>query len=257
MHVNDLMNAMETIAPLRFAEPWDRVGLLVGDPAGALSKVLLCIDLTVEVVAEAVAARCEGVVAYHPPIFKKAEAVLAGTPVYAAVRGGLSVYTPHTALDVAAGGTNDVLADALYLTDRRPLRPSKGDDGVGMGRVGSFDEPVPREALIERVKRELGVAHLLVAGPTAGEARRVAACAGSCGDLLDDAIGQGVDFYLTGEMRHHDALKAAAAGMTVACVLHSNSERDTLRKLRERLADLFPNVDVLLSERDRDPFTVL
>ena len=257
MQVGDLINAMETIAPSALAEPWDRVGLLVGDPAGVLTKVLLCIDLTSEVVAEAIAAGCEGVVAYHPPIFKKAEAVVAGTPVYAAVRAGLSVYTPHTALDAAAGGTNDVLADALSLVDRRPLRPGKGGDGTGMGRVGSLDGPVARDALIGRVKRELGLTRLLVAGPTDGEARRVAVCAGSCGDLLDDAVAGGVEFYLTGEMRHHDALKAAAAGMTVVCVLHSNSERVTLRKLRERLTELIPNVDVLLSERDRDPFTVL
>ena len=256
MHVRDLIDAMETIAPLRLAEPWDHVGLLVGDPAAALSKLLLCIDLTGEVVAEAVAAGCEGVVAYHPPIFKTAEAVVAGSPVYAAVRGGLSVFTPHTALDVASGGTNDVLADALYLTDRRPLRPSKAGEG-GMGRVGSFAEPVGRDVLIGRVKRELKVDRLLVAGPIDGKVETVAVCAGSCGDLLDDAAAAGVGFYLTGEMRHHDALKARRLGMTVACVLHSNSERATLGRLRQRLVDLLPGVNVLLSTADRDPFTIL
>ena len=256
MHVGDLVNAMETIAPLRFAEPWDRVGLLVGDPAGDLSKVMLCIDLTNAVVAEAVAAGCEAVVAYHPPIFKTAEPVVAGSPVYAAVRGGLSVFTPHTALDVADGGTNDVLADAMGLTDRRPLRPSKAGEG-GMGRVGRVAAAVGRDVLIGRVKRELKIDRLLVAGPVGGNVQTVAVCAGSCGDLLDDAAAAGVGFYLTGEMRHHDALKAQRLGMTVACVLHSNSERATLGRLRQRLIDLLPGVDVLLSTADRDPFTIL
>ena len=363
MTVRDLVNAMETIAPPRHAEPWDNVGLLVGDAAATLTRVMLCIDLTPEVVAEAVSAGCEGVVAYHPPIFKKPESVVAGTPVYEAVRGGLSVFTPHTALDVAVGGTNDTLADVLGLTDRRPIRPTPGGefyklvtfvptenaDAVrdamfaagagrvgdydecsfasagtgtfrggektnpavgqagrresveevrlevaassaklaaaavaamksahpyeevayelvkvahaqgpgGLGRVGRFDEPVGVAVLIERIKRGLGLDHVLIAGPTDGEVSTAACCAGSCGDLLDDAIRAGATFYLTGEMRHHDALKAARAGVTVACVLHSNSERATLSRLRRRLGDLLPGLDVLLSGVDRDPFVVL
>ena len=254
--VNSLVLAMEEVAPTRHAEPWDRVGLLVGDPFAEMAGVLLCIDLTSAVVAEAVEKGCQAVVAYHPPIFKKAEAVVAGSPVYDAVRAGLSVFTPHTALDVAVGGTNDVLADAMYLTDRRPIRPGAATQ-TGLGRIGRFAEPVARDILFGRIKRELDVQHLLVAGPHDGDVQTVAACAGSCGDLLDDAARQGAELYLTGEMSHHDALRAARYGMTVVCVLHSNSERATLARLRGRLVDLLPEIDVQLSTADRDPFTIL
>ena len=81
-------------------------------------------------------------------------------------------------------------------------------------------------------------------------------CAGACGDLLDQAIAQNAELYLTGEMRHHDAIKAARAGLTVVCTLHSNSERVTLRRLKSRLEEAIPALAVHLSRSDRDPFEI-
>jgi putative NIF3 family GTP cyclohydrolase 1 type 2 len=116
---------------------------------------------------------------------------------------------------------------------------------------------VERAELLDRIRKGLGVSHLLVAGPTSGPVSRAAACAGSCGDLVDEALRQEAGLYLTGEMRHHDALRAASAGMTVVCVLHSNSERAVLRRLGQRLGEACPGLSVRISEKDRDPFTVL
>jgi putative NIF3 family GTP cyclohydrolase 1 type 2 len=113
-----------------------------------------------------------------------------------------------------------------------------------------------RESLLQMAQRALGIHRLLVAGPLDGEVTRAAVGAGACGDLLNEVIASGAGFYLTGEMRHHDALKAAAAGVTVACALHSNSERPTLPRLAERLRAHLPRVHFELSVRDRDPFSV-
>jgi putative NIF3 family GTP cyclohydrolase 1 type 2 len=110
--------------------------------------------------------------------------------------------------------------------------------------------------LFDRIKRGLGIDHLLIAGPMEGPVARAAVCAGSCGDLLSDAIAGGADLYLTGEMRHHDALRAAAAGVTVVCTLHSNSERLALSHLQRRLEQALPAAVFLLSRADRDPFAV-
>ena len=368
MIVQDLVDAMQSIAPAELAESWDNVGLLVGDPTAKLGRLLLCIDLTPAVLAEARAVGAQAVVAYHPPIFKGIRRVVnddrASGVIYDAVHFGISVYTPHTALDVVSGGTNDVLADALYLTQRRPLSPAmptpsrdlklvtfvpagaadavaqalfaagagrvgnydecsfrsagtgtfRGGDGSqpvvgkagqsefveeirvevvvpqrhvgavvsalcdahpyeepafdllprvapaqadGMGRIGDFEDPQPRDVLFARIRRELNVDRLLVAGPTDGEVRRAAVCAGSCGDLLDTAAAQGAELYLTGELKHHDALRAARLGMTAVCVLHSNSERATLAMLRRRLVESLPGLSAEPAESDRDPFQVL
>ena len=125
-----------------------------------------------------------------------------------------------------------------------------------MGRIGTFAEPVEREELFARLKSALELKHLLIAGPTAGKVLRAAVCAGACGDLLDSALEQNAGLYVTGELRHHDALKAAEAGLTVVCTLHSNSERATLKRLKKRLSAALPGLAIHLSAADRDPFSV-
>lgn len=254
--VDDLCRAMEAIAPLRLAEKWDNVGLLVGDRGKPVDHVLLAIDLTRPVLDEALALGCTAVIAYHPVIFDGLKRVLAGSLAYELVRAGVSVYSPHTALDVADGGTNDVLADAVGMTDRRPLRVTSMADGLGLGRVGAVP-PTSRAEALARVRAALGLAHLVVAGPLDGDVARVAVGAGACGDLLNEVIAAGADLYVTGEMRHHDALRAAAAGVTVACALHSNSERRTLDGLAGRLREALPGAAVTVSTVDRDPFRVV
>lgn len=363
MLVRDAVAALESLAPLRLAASWDNVGLLAGDPDAAVTRVLAAIDLTADVAREAEREGCDLIVAYHPPIFQPLKRVLAGTPVYETVRRGAAIFSPHTALDVAEGGTSDVLADAagmgkargpLRAADERPAKtiklvvfvpaeavarvsealfaagagrigdysscsfrasgqgtffgeagtnPRVGERGrlevvdelrletvvplarvaevvaalrashpyeepafdlvrlatppeaAGIGRVGPIDR-APRLEVVSRIKRALGLAHVLVAGPTEGDASRVAVCPGACGDLLDAAIQQGADVYLTGELRHHDALRAAARGLTVVCTLHSASERAGLGRFVARAAERLPGLPFVTSRADAEPFAV-
>jgi hypothetical protein len=123
----------------------------------------------------------------------------------------------------------------------------------GMGRVGKIEES-PVSVLVDRVKSALSVRNVLIAGPVDRRVSRAAVCAGSGGDLLSDAIASGAELLLTGEIRHHDALRASAAGLTVVCALHSASERAALGSLERRLAAALPGVSVARSRADREPF---
>jgi dinuclear metal center YbgI/SA1388 family protein len=361
MRVGDVARAMEAIAPARFAAAWDNVGLLVGDPAREVARVLLAVDCTRGVLDEAVRTSCGAVVAYHPPIFDGQKRFVAGSVAYEAARAGVAVYSPHTALDVASGGTNDVLAEAIGLTHHGPLRPLEpaetelklvtflpaghveavaaalaaagagtigkytscsfrttgtgtffGEEGanpvvgaagrlehveelrlemvvpigrvvdairalrashpyeepafdlvrlaagpseLGFGRVGDL-APTTVGELVERAKASLGVAHALVAGGLDRPVSRAAVCAGSGGDLVADAARAGAHVLVTGELRHHDALRATASGMGVICVLHSASERAALPGLGRKLIAYLPGLEVVLSVEDREPFSV-
>src|SRR6478752_680636 len=101
-----LVSALDDLAPLRLAESWDNVGLLAGDPAQEVKRVLFTIDLTRDVVAEMVAVGADAVVSYHPPIFAPLKRVPAEGALAEALRRGFAIYSPHTALDSALGGTN-------------------------------------------------------------------------------------------------------------------------------------------------------
>jgi len=112
--------------PLGLAQDWDNVGLLAGDPAAAVRRVLVCVDLTADVVAEAGRRRAQMVVAYHPPLFKPVSRLNAAGPgtdahVFACVARGIAIYSPHTALDAAEGGTNDVLAGLCRVRNPAPI----------------------------------------------------------------------------------------------------------------------------------------
>jgi len=264
MRLAEILVVLDSIAPLRLAEGWDNVGLLVGDPTANVERILLCIDYTPAVAAEARAKKVELVVAYHPAIFDSMKRVVAGGGIFEAARDGIAIFSHHTALDVAQGGTNDFLADILGLSARRPMRapgakfgPAPEGEILGLGRIGTLDKPTPRPELLDKIKKGLGISALLVAGPLDGDARIVAASAGAAGNMIDDALAQKADLYLTGEMRHHDALRAAKAGLTVVCALHSNSERAALGRIRERLATALPGIELSLSSEDRDPFVVV
>lgn len=118
MLMQDLVAAMDRIAPLRFAEPWDKVGLQVGSHDAAIDgPVLLTIDLTEEVIDEAIGMRASAVVSYHPPIFSPLDTVTDATPkqriILRAARAGIAIYTPHTALDATPGGVTDWLCEGL------------------------------------------------------------------------------------------------------------------------------------------------
>jgi dinuclear metal center YbgI/SA1388 family protein len=256
MILRDLLAALERIAPLRYAEPWDNVGLLTGDPSASVQRVLCTIDLTHAVLDEAVRLQAGLVVAYHPALFQAIKRVRYDGVIHRAIRADVAIWSPHTALDVAPGGTNDMLADAIGLSERAPLKITLPAEGLGIGRIGALPAPLPRAAILDRIKRELGLEALLVAGPLDGDVTRAAVCAGAGRSLLGDVIAQKANLYLTGELPHHDALEAAAAGVTVACALHSNSERAALRRLAARIEQEAPGIAVAISEADRDPFVV-
>ena len=123
-------------------------------------------------------------------------------------------------------------------------------------RIVGGRKVITRGELFDRIKRELGIGHLLIVGPTDGTITRAAVCAGSCGNLMDDAIKAKAELYLTGEIRHHDAVRAAAAGLTVVCTLHSNSERPVLKRLAKRLAETPGMPGIVVTSADRDPILI-
>ena len=127
MHVRQIIEVLGTIAPLDYAAEWDNVGLLIGSEEWEASTLLLTIDLTDAVLTEAIDGGAEMIVSYHPPIFEGLRKLVDDSPsqriALNAARGGVAVYSPHTALDAAPGGVNDWLAKGLGQGDVRALEP--------------------------------------------------------------------------------------------------------------------------------------
>ena len=360
---------MEQIAPTWAAADWDNVGLLVGHKSWPARRIVLCIDLTAPVLDEARRGKFDAILAYHPPIFR---AVKHMTPnpmeqeglAAEALASCIAVYSPHTALDAAPGGTNDTLAELAGLRDASPFEtsahptrecklvvfvpeaqadrvaeavyeagagrigeyekcsyrlkgqgtffgtehtdPVVGKKGrlervdeirlevifprhrltevtaavrrshpyeepafdiypleplpkgqLGQGRVGHFPKPVRLDKLARLLEKKTSAANITIVGKPGQKLRRALVCVGAAGSLPFEVPGRPCgegDVILTGEIRHHDALRYQRCGAAAIALGHWASERPVLAPLATRLRRIIPRLSVAISRKDRDPF---
>jgi len=121
--------------------------------------------------------------------------------------------------------------------------------------MGRLEQPMSLDSVIKNVRHITGAKAVGLIGPARRTVRTAAVCAGSCGKLLDTVIAAGCDLYLTGELKHHQALAAQEAGLTCLCLSHSVSERFALKNLAKTLKKRLKNVTIRFSQKDADPFT--
>jgi dinuclear metal center YbgI/SA1388 family protein len=248
---------LNDFAPSQLAEEWDNVGLLVGDPARTVERIMTCLTLTTDSVAEAVAERADLVVAHHPLPFRPLKQLTTesteGRLLLALIEARVAVYSPHTAFDSTGRGINERLAAGIGLQDVSPLAPGMDDPTIGSGRWGQLAEPLRLSELTERVARFLEIDSLQFVGSSDREVKRIAVGCGSAGDLLAAALDRGCDCFVTGEARFHACLEAEANGIALILAGHFASERFAVEGLTEMLAVQFPTTAVWASRHERDP----
>ena len=125
----------------------------------------------------------------------------------------------------------------------------------GLGRIGKLAKPASLTGIIADLKRRTGAKAVGVVGKSNRTVRTAAVCAGSCGKIINTIIAQQADLYVTGELKHHQALAAAEAGLTCLCLSHSVSERFILKKIKRQLQKRLKGVTITISKQDKDPFT--
>mgnify|MGYP000201083639 CR=1 FL=1 len=254
---NDIYAEMQRYAPLELAESWDNPGLLV-DCGREVSRVLVTLDITPGVVEEAAAGGCELIVSHHPVIFNPLKKLTPRDVSFQLVQKGISAICMHTNLDAAEGGVNEVLAGIFGMKN---LEPFAG----GCGRVGEV-EPITVPELARKARVELGArCNTPLDGPevpvkyadTGKPVRRLAVISGAGGSLFEDAIARGADCLLTGEANHHHAIDAKRLGLSLIAAGHYATEFPVTAAVAEKLRTAFPELEILVSEDARDPYTYL
>ena len=255
--VQQIYEEMQRIAPLALAESWDNPGLLV-DCGGEVSRVLVTLDITPEVVEEAARKSCGLIVSHHPVIFSPLKKLSGQDVAFQLVKSGISAICMHTNLDAAEGGVNEVLAGIFGMREMEAF-------AEGCGRVGSI-EPVTVPELAKKAQKELasrcnqpfnGPAVQVKFADTGKTVRRLAVISGAGGSLFEDAIAQGADCLLTGEANHHHAIDAKRLGLSLIAAGHYATEFPVTAAVAEKLRTAFPELEVLVSEDARDPYTYL
>ncbi len=270
---------LEEFAPVRLAEEWDNVGLLVGDPERNVEKVMTCLSVTPQSAAEAIEAGADLIVTHHPlpfvPTKQFTTKTTGGRLLLDLIGAKVAIYSPHTAFDSAARGINARLAEGLGLRDVAPLIPHleapKGDSPIfadhscaarlekietvpeGTGRWGSLAEPMTLTELAQRLKNFLSIEHMHVVGAKEKPIRTVAVACGAADELLDAARANHCDAMVIGEARFHTCLAAEAADIALLLPGHFASERFAVEGLAEVLAKQFPTLSVWASRSEEDP----
>jgi len=256
--VQDLCDFLEAFAPLALAAEWDNVGLLVGDRAQKVERVMTCLTVTPDVAREAVSGRVDLLVAHHPLPFKPLKRLTADEPagriLLDLVRAGVAIYSPHTAFDSAVGGINQQLAEGLGLVDIRPLEVAADmDPSVGAGRFGKLPGNQSLGQVAGQVKQFLKTSNVAVVGDLQMALSRVAVACGSAGEVLDLAIRSRCQVLVTGETRLHTCYEAAARGTGLLLCGHYASERFGVERLAGIIAGKFSGLTVWASREERDP----
>lgn len=248
----EIEKSLFDLAPKSGAMDWDNVGLLVGDPAAEVKRVLVALDATEAVVDEAVSKDCELIVTHHPIMncrWFSVQSLREDTPqghlLRKLTRANISVICMHTNLDVAEGGVNDVLARTLRLEDPGPFLED------GLGRIGQLPAAMALGDFAARVSEVLGCNGVRYAD--AGiPVRRVAVGGGACSEYADAAAVAGCDTFVTADVGYHAFLDAAGKGINLIDAGHFPTEDPVCQALISCLQEKFPALFVEKSASHRE-----
>ena len=232
MHLNEFIAAMDAIAPRELALGFDNPGLLVGTRRKEIHKVLVALDCTVETAREAVEFGADLLLTHHPIFLSGVKRVLPDDPetaaAYILIENGIGLFAAHTNLDAAEGGVNDALASVLCLENVDPLSP---DD---LGRIGTLEDTYTLGEFARLVQRKLDTP-VRITGDENAPVKIVAVVGGSGGSDVRAVASAFADTFVTGEIKHHQALEARYLGLNIIAAGHYETERVVLPPLIERL----------------------
>ena len=247
--VYEIRDYLLSLAPKAWKEDWDNVGLLCGRQAQEVTRILVALDVTMEVAKEAAEKQAQLIVSHHPLLFSAqslSDETAHGALLYYLASHNIAVISMHTNLDSAPDGVNDRLAECLGLQNIRTLT---GED-YGIGRIGDVDEQSLGEfaAFTAKQLKAGGIRYA-----DGGKAvRRVAVGGGACMDFLPQAMAAGCDTFVTGDVKYHQFQKAATLGVNLIDAGHFPTEDPICEVLCQKLTEQFPGITTEKSEVHAD-----
>ena len=265
--VKDILESLNLQAPFSLAEPWDNVGLLVGDLEQEVTAVLAGLDPTNTLVDEAIALGANTIITHHPVIFKPLPTINTAEPwgklLQKALANHIALIGCHTNFDSAREGVSDYLALQLGLTNLAPLVSSSGDNttDTGLGRIGVYPSGLTAIDFLTRILHVLNLPSVQVAGKLPDKISTVAVCGGSGSDLAPIAYNKDADVYLSAEIKHSTAVWAVENNFCVIDGTHYATEKPAVtllvKKLKEACATKNWNIEIRQTTKEHHPFVVM
>ncbi len=244
VRVKDILSYINSFAPFETQPQWDNSGLIIGDENEEVKKVAFCLDLTRETLNGAIKENADLIVTHHPAIFSAQKSFLKGGLAYDTALSGISVISCHIPFDCAKGGVNDVLCQRLGIEN--VTAAESAEMSASLLRVGDVKAQTSLE-FAALVSKRLGAVCSVV--DCENIIKKVAVCGGFGMDFLSQAISLGADAFVTGEIKHHEAIEAKEKGITVVVAGHFETENPSKYAMEDFIKKQFDEVEtVVLSQ---------
>lgn len=248
--VDDILNLIETIAPMSLKMEWDNAGLLCGSKETPVTKILVALDPYQHVCQEAADWGAELIVTHHPLIFDPQRAITdetsVGRNVLTLCRNGISAINAHTNLDQAEGGVNDIFAQILGLSNIETIC----ENGMQLLRCGDVPEQ-DLDTFLATVKQKLHCNGLRYCD-SGKKVRKVAVGGGACGGEWHDALNAGCDTFVTADVKYHEFWDSFDSGLNIIDAGHFCTENPVCSYLADKIRETFPNLEVRISQTHKD-----
>ena len=261
MKIRQVLDALEQFAPLPLQESWDNAGLQLGLTEADVSGALLCLDVNEKIVDEAIRKGCNLIVSHHPLLFRGLKQISGADYVQRcvikALKNDVVVVSMHTNMDNALGGVNWKIAERLGLQNSR-FFAQKTIDGVeaGSGVIGELPSEMAADDFVLLVKRQFDVECAQCNELLRRPIRKVAICGGAGDFLLDDALRQGADAFITGEMHYHQYF-GYEQRLQICVIGHYQSEQFTAEIFRDIINKECQGVRTEIAETNTNPIFYL
>ena len=250
----EIINIFETLYPRDLAYNWDNVGLQIGSLNKDITNILLTLDLTLEVVEEAIKNKNELIIVHHPLIFSAIKSIntdtYKGKIIEKLIKSNITLYVAHTNFDISSYGMNNILANMLKLQNQEVLELTTEDEGLG--KVGTI-KPILMKEYINIVKDVFKVKNARFIGDLNEIVNKVAITGGSGSSTINSSSNNSVDLLITGDISYHQAHDALAIGLNVLDVGH-NIEKFFVNELKKILIDKGVKANILISQINTDPY---
>lgn len=257
----EIIRHMNNLAPEDLAFDWDNVGLLIGDNTKVINTVLIALDITDEVINEAIRLGAELIISHHPLIFKPINKINNDSPVgkriLKLIKYGICVYCSHTNLDISNYGTNDTLFNVLNLHYKEHLMDCE-KEGYSLGRVGTLEKSIKLKELSKYVKQALNLTSIRFTGNENTYISKVGLCTGASSSykMFSKAKEKGCQVFITGDIKYHEAQVALDMGLCLIDATHYASEVIVIENLKDYLVDNIKcnNINIITSKVNGQTF---
>lgn len=253
----DFKKIFESLYPKNLAYDWDNVGLQIGSLNKDVSKMLLSLDLTAEVVEEAIKNDVQLIVVHHPLIFSPLKSIntdtYQGNIIQTLLKKDIALYVAHTNFDISNYGMNNILSNMLGLKNTENLE--EVTETEGLGKVGTVSK-TDMKSYINDVKKIFNVSDVRFIGNLDATVERVAIAGGSGASNIYTAKRKKADLYISGDISYHHALNCEAIGLNALDIGH-NIEKHFMVQLKELLIEKGIESTIIISEVDTNPYKFL